>query len=308
MRIAVVGAGAIGSYIAGLLARDGADVRLLARGAHLDAIRRDGLTVRTPTESYNVAVDATDGAERLAGSDYALLTVKGYHLREIAPVIRSLAKDATTIVPLLNGVDIADRLEELDVPRERIVEGLVTMSVHRTAPGVVERRSPFQRATVGEASGGLSPRVVALTAALERAGMDTQISRDIRLDLWRKFAFLAPMAAACGLSRAAIGDVLGSPAGRELLIEALHEVIAVGRVSRVPWATDDEAKTLAALEALPAPMKPSFLVDIENGRPTEIDTLSGTIVRLGRLGGVPTPVHARVVRELSDHGDPRRRT
>ena len=299
MRIAVIGAGAVGSYIAGLLARHGDVVKLLARGAHLDAVRRDGLFVRTPAESYTVALDATDDPDALIGSDYALVTVKGYHLGEIAPVLRLLAGHGTAMVPLLNGVDIADRMAEFGVPRGLIVEGLITVSVVRTAPGVVECRTPFQRTTIGETNGELSARVVGLATALDQAGITTSVSREIRLDLWRKFAFLASMAAACGLERAAIGKVLSSAAGHELLSAALHEVIAVGSAVGVVWAAEDEVKTRAALESLPPSMKPSFLVDIENGRPTEVDTLSGTIVRLGRQHGVETPVHARVVRELS---------
>jgi 2-dehydropantoate 2-reductase len=296
MRISVIGGGAVGSYVAGLLARHGDGVQLLTRGAHLDAIRSDGLSVRTPTESFSVAIDGTDDDNALVGSEYALLTVKGYHLREIVPVIRLLAARGTTIVPLLNGVDIADRLVGFGVPRDRIIEGLITVSVVRTAPGTVECRSPIQRTTLGEASGEISTRAVLLGRALDEAGLPTRISREIRLDLWRKFAFLTSMAAACGLCRAPIGDVLSTAAGRELLTKALSEVIAVGRAVGVVWAADEEAKTRAALESLPADMKPSFLVDIENGRPTEVDTLSGTIVRLGGEHDIETPVHARVVR------------
>jgi 2-dehydropantoate 2-reductase len=299
MRIAVLGGGAVGSYIAALLARHGDDVRLLTRGAHLDAIRTNGLSVETPSESYNVTVNATDDPRALLGSDYAVLTVKGYHLVEIAPAIRPLADSATTIVPLLNGVDIVDRLVELGVPRKQMMEGLITLSVNRSEPGKVELRSPFQRVTLGETNRELSARAVVLGNVLQRAGLATRVSRDIRLDLWRKFAFLTPMAAACALMRAPIGEVLGAPGGRQLVIDALREVIAVGRATGVAWAAEDEMKTLADLESLPVAMKPSFLVDIENGRPTELDTLSGTIVRLGGMHGVETPVHTRVVRELS---------
>ena len=300
MRIAVIGAGAVGSYIAALFARHSEDVRLFARGAHLAAVRRDGLFVRTPSESYRVAVDATDDPKALVGSDYAVVTVKGYHLGDIAPVLRLLATNGTTIVPLLNGVDIADRMAQFGVPRAQIVEGLITVSVVRTAPGVVECRTPFQRMTIGEANGEISARVVALATALDQAGLTTTTSREIRLDLWRKFAFLASMAAACGLHRAPIGEVLSTAAGRDLLIAALSEIIAVGSATGVVWAREDEARARAALESVPPSMKPSFLVDIENHRPTEVDTLSGTIVRLGREHGVETPVHARVVRELNE--------
>lgn len=302
MRIAVIGAGAVGSYIAGLLARHGENVHLFARGEHLDAIRSAGLSVRTPSEAFSVAVSATDDASTLVGSDYALLTVKGYHLGKIAPVLRLLSSPRTTIVPLLNGVDIRDRLAELGVPREQIVDGLITVSVVRTAPGVVECRSPFQRVTLGEASGELSARATTLGNILQQVGLTTYVSREIRLDLWRKFAFLAPLAAACALLRAPIGEVLSTAGGRDLLMDALREVISVGAATGVLWAADDEARTRAALEALPPAMKPSFLVDVENGRSTELDTLSGTVVRLGREHGIDTPVHARVVQELKDPG------
>ena len=299
MRLSVIGGGGIGSYIAALLARHGDQVRLLTRGAHRDAIRKDGLSVHTPTESFRVAIDATDDANPLVGSDYALLTVKGYHLGEIAPVLRLLASHDTVIVPLLNGVDIADRLMTLGIPREQIIEGLITVSVVRTSPGAVECKTPFQRATIGESNGALSKRVEQLAFTLDGAGLETRISPEITLDLWRKFAFLTSLAAACVLFRASIGGVRSTPDGRDLLMQALAEVIAVGRSLGIPWAADDEARTRGGLESLPAPMKPSLLVDIENGRPTEVDTLSGTVVRLGREHGIETPVHARVVRELT---------
>lgn len=299
MRLSVIGGGGIGSYIAGLLARHGVDVRLLTRGAHLDAIRGGGLVLRTPDESCTIALQATDDSQTLIGSDYAILTVKGYDLREIAPVMRLLASNGTTIVPLLNGVDIADRLAKLGVPREQILEGLITISAVRTGPGIVERRSPFQQITIGEADGVLSARAVRLGTTLEEAGLPTRVSREIRLDLWRKFAFLTSLAAACALRRAPIGEVLGEPSGRQLLIDALAEVIAVGRAAGVVWAADEESRIRTMLESLPAAMKPSLLVDIENGRPTEVDTLSGTIVRLGRTHGIDTPVHALVVRQLA---------
>lgn len=298
MPVSVIGGGGVGSYIAGLLARHGDEARLLTRGDHLDAIRRDGLSVRTATESFRVPIDATDDPEALVGSEYALLTVKGYHLAEITPVIRLLAAHGTAIVPLLNGVDIADRLVGLGVPREQIIEGLIAVSVVRTMPGVVECRSPFQRATIGESNGEISKRAVALGTTLDQAGLATRVSPDIRLDLWRKFAFLAPLAAACFLCRGSIGEVLTEPHGRELLKGALREVIMVGRAMSVGWAADDESKTRDALVSLPAATKPSFLVDVENGRPTEVDTLSGTVVRLGREHDIQTPVHARVVSDV----------
>jgi 2-dehydropantoate 2-reductase len=269
VRIAILGAGAVGSYYGALLARAGHDVRLFARGAHLAAVRAAGLTVRTPQETFTVPVIATDQPAELAGAEYALVTVKSYGLPEIAPVAADLAAGGATIVPLLNGIDADDRLAALGVARERILPGLTTISVVRVEPGVVERRSPFQRIVIGEVDGETSSRALVLGAALHQAGVPTRVSRTIRLDLWRKFAFLAPLAAACGLTRQSVGELRASREGQELIAGAVAEVIAVGRRAGIVWSSDDERAILDAIAALPAPMKPSFLLDVERGGPTD---------------------------------------
>ena len=183
-------------------------------------------------------------------------------------------------------------------------DGVITVGIAQAALAVYDVEGlgldRLDRAVLGERSGELSARAKSLATTLDRAGVETRVSPEIQLELWRKFALLTSMAAACALCHGPIGDVLGAADGRELLDHALSEVIAVGRALGIAWTADDESRTRAALESLPAAMKPSFLVDIENGRPTEIDTLSGTVVRLGREHGVATPVHARVVRELSE--------
>ena len=305
MRIAVVGGGAIGSYYAGLLAHAGENVHLLTRGAHLDAVRAAGLTIRTPDSTMRIPVAATDSATALDGAEYALLAVKSYSLPEVAPALGSLARGGAAIVPLLNGIDIGDRLASLGVPRPAILPGLTTISVVRSAPGVVERRSAFHRIVIGEPGGQPSPRALRLVTALHGAGIEARVSGDIHLDLWRKFAFLAPMAAVCGLMRQPVGEVRSTPAGRELIAGALHEIIQVGRAAGVAWSDTDEASTLGAIEALPATMKPSFLLDLERGGPTELDVLSGTVARLGRELGIPTPIHAEATATLDGSASPR---
>jgi 2-dehydropantoate 2-reductase len=298
MRIAVIGGGAIGSYYAGLLTHAGNDVRLFTRGAHLDVIRATGLTIRTTDGARTIAVTATDSAAQLEGVEYAILAVKSYSLPEVALVLVSLARGGATIVPLLNGIDIDDRLVALGVPRPSLLPGLTTISVVRSAPGVVERRSAFQRIVIGEPDREPSPRAQHLAVALQQAGIEARVSADIRLDLWRKFAFLAPMAAACGLLRQSVGGVRATAAGRDLITGALREIIEVGRAAGVSWSDHDEASTLGSIEALPATMKPSFLLDLERGGPTELDVLSGTVSRLGRELGITTPIHTEVTTTL----------
>ncbi|HEY2737361.1 MAG TPA: ketopantoate reductase family protein [Thermoanaerobaculia bacterium] len=299
MRIAVLGAGGVGGYFGGLLARAGHDVGLLARGAHLDAVRAHGLEVRTPEGPFTAAVRATADPQELEGSELAVIAVKNYSLPEIAPVARQLAEAGAVILPLLNGVEAADRLIEHGVPTDRVLGGLTEISAARVAPGVVERRSDFQRIVIGERSGPPSERAERIATAFREAGAEARVSADITADLWRKLTFIASMAAACGLARAPIGPVREAPYGPLLIERAVREVAAVARARGVALADGMEDKLLSVIAAMPAAMQPSFLLDLESGGPTEIDDLSGAVSRLGRLAGVPTPVHDVATTALS---------
>jgi 2-dehydropantoate 2-reductase len=298
-RVAVLGAGGVGGYFGGALARAGHEVVLLARGAHLDAIRHRGLEVRTPEETFTAQVTATDHPHAIGPVDFAVIAVKNYSLAEIAPAARSLAEQGADILPLLNGVEAADRLIAADVPADRVLGGLTEISAVRTGLGAVERRSAFQRIVVGERAGEVSERAERIAAAFREAGADARASTNITADLWRKLTFIATMAACCGLSRTSIGPVRKAPLGQLLIERAVHEVAAVGRRRGVALPADTEAKTLAFIASLPDAIKPSFLLDLESGGPTEIDDLCGAVSRLGRLAGVETPVHDVATAALS---------
>jgi 2-dehydropantoate 2-reductase len=291
MRIAILGAGGVGGYYAGILARSGHAVALLARGPNLDALLSRGLEVRTPEESFTVAVQATDDPKTFGVCDVAIVAVKTYSLAAIAPAARLLAEGGAAILPFLNGVEAADRLVESGVPANQVLGGLTQVSVVKVEPRVVERKSSFQKVTVGERVGKPSERVRRIVEAFQGAGAEARVSEDISADLWRKFAFIASMAAACGLARAPIGPVRDAPYGKVLLARAVREVLAVARARGLRLAEDEESKILAFIDSLGGGMKPSFLLDLEAGGPTELDDLSGAVARLGREAGVETPVH-----------------
>lgn len=291
MKIAILGAGGVGGYYGGTLARAGHHVAMLARGAHLDALCERGIEVRTPEGTFTATVEAAGDAEEIGGADYAIVAVKNYSLPEIAPAVRLLAERGAVIVPLLNGVDVAERLIERGVAEERVLGGLTEISAARIGPGVVERRSPFQRVVVGERAGGTSERAERIVGAFREAGAEARVSEDITADLWRKFIFIAAMSAACGLTRSPVGPIRSKPLGQLLIERAVHEVAAVARGRGVAITGEDEARILGFIATLPDAIKPSFLLDLESGGPTEIDDLSGAVSRLGRLAGVETPVH-----------------
>jgi 2-dehydropantoate 2-reductase len=292
MRIAILGAGGVGGYYGGLLARAGHPVAMLARGSHLEALRERGIEVRMPGETFTAAVTATDDPRQLGEVELAILAVKGYSLPEIAPAVRLVAAAGATVLPLLNGVEVNDRLTAAGVPVAHQLGGLSRISAARLGPGVVERRSPFQQIVVGELGGGISERAERIAGVLRDAGVEgARASADIVADLWRKLAFIATMGAACGLARSAVGPLRTTPLGHLLIERAVAEVVAVARARGVAVDADEEEKVVRIIDGVPATMKPSFLLDLEAGGPTELDDLSGAVARLGRVAGIETPVH-----------------
>src|SRR5213083_1459719 len=203
MKVIVLGTGAIGAYYGAQLARAGHAVTCFARGANLGAIQERGLEVRTPEGGFRAPVTATDRAEELAPADFAILAVKSYSLVDIAPIVRRCAEQETTVVPLLNGVETVQRLEQLGVPPAAVIGGLTAISAVRIAPGVVERRSPFQIVVVGEPDGRTSDRVDRIAGAFRNAGMDARASDRIQVELWQKFVFLAALAHRAAARRSA---------------------------------------------------------------------------------------------------------
>jgi 2-dehydropantoate 2-reductase len=302
MNIAILGAGGVGGYFGGILARAGNSVTLLARGAHLAALRERGLEVRTPEGTFIAAVAATGEPQAIGDAgdiELAVVAVKSYSLQEMVPAARLLAERGAVILPLLNGVEAADRLIEQGVPGDQVLGGLAEISAARLGPGVVERRSTFHRVVAGERAGGLSERTERIAAAFRAAGAEARASADITVDLWRKLAFITTMSAACGLARAPIGPVRRAPLGQLLIERALHEVVAVARARGVALPEDVESKILVFIDSAPDGMRPSFLLDLESGGPTEIDDLSGAVSRFGRQAGVETPVHDVATAALS---------
>lgn len=296
MRAVVIGAGGIGSYLGAVLARAGRDVDLVVRGAHRDAIERDGLRVRRETDPFVVHPRCVGSALESAEADprpvdVVLLAVKAYSLDEVAPQVRHLALAGAAVVPVLNGVDVTERLRAAGVPAGAVLDGVAYLTAFRTAPGVTEPRAAHRKVVVGSADGlaarGL-PRAVAL---FEGAEIQAVIEEDIGPELWRKMAVVCSLAVLCGITGSGIGRVRAHALGRELQERAVAEVIAVGRAAGVALPEDAEEHVHDILDAFPDDFYPSVLHDLKSGRPTEMEHLGGVIARLGRVSAVDTPLH-----------------
>lgn len=305
MQIAIIGAGGVGGYYGGVLAMHGHEVRILARGAHLDAIRARGLEVRTPDGTFVAHPEAISEPSDLAGAELVVVAVKGYALAEVAPAVRAAAEPAGTVLPLLNGIGITERLAALGVRASAMLDGLTYISAVRAEPGVVQRFSPFQRIVIGEPGGGTSERVRRIVDVFHEAGMDARASERIAVELWQKLIFIATVAAVCALSRSPIGAVRDAPLSDRLIGRAIDEAIRVANASGVALPAGEDTRVRGLIDGLPATMKPSLLVDLERGGPTEIDILSGAIAELGRRLGIETPVHdAAITAVLAATGGP----
>jgi 2-dehydropantoate 2-reductase len=298
MNVAVVGAGGVGGYFGGILARAGQDVRMLARGEHLAAIRSKGLTVREPEGEFVANVAVSDNVEDLGPADLAIVAVKSYSLAEVAPAAARLAGGGALVLPLLNGVEAVDGLAAGGVARERILPGLALISAARVAPGVVGRVSDFRSVVLGEAGGGPSERAERVAAAFREAGADAKVSENIAVDLWRKLLFIVTVSAGCGLARRPLGAVRSAHLGMLLFERAAGEAGAVARALGVALPAGEERSVVDRIGKMPAALKPSFLLDLERGGPNELDVLSGAISRFGRQAGVPTPIHDAAVAAL----------
>ncbi|HYQ81541.1 MAG TPA: 2-dehydropantoate 2-reductase [Anaeromyxobacteraceae bacterium] len=290
MRIAMVGAGGVGGLFGGLLARAGEEVVLLARGSHLQAIRRDGLTVDSPLGRFTVRPQASDDPAALGAVDAVVVAVKTWQVKEVAPRLRPLLGPATVVVPMENGVEAAAELQAA-LGAGPVAGGLCHVMAWIEGPGAVKHAGFGPKVTLGELAGGGSERLERLAAAMRKAGMEAAVVDDIRTALWEKFLFIDPLSSVGAATRAPVGEMLAVPETRALLLATMREVEALARKSGARLAPDAVDRTLKRVESLPADGTASMQRDVLAGRPSELHEQTGAVVRLGRAAQVPVPVH-----------------
>ena len=291
MRIAIIGAGGVGGYYGALLARAGHDVTVYARGDHLDRIRADGITVEDQGGTFIAPVRATNELQPIADAQLAILAVKSYSLSEVLPAVATAARGGATIVPMLNGVEVADDLQRGGISTDRILGGATFVSASRVRPGVIRRHSAAARIIIGELDGKRTRRLEEVAQVLRSTGIDIMAADDIVAEQWKKFHFICAVSAVCGLARGPLGAVRQRPLGMQTLARAVSEIAAVARARGVAIPADQEAETMKTIAGWSDDLRPSLLLDVERGGPTELSIMSGAVSRLGRAVGVDTPVH-----------------
>ena len=301
MRIAVVGAGGVGGGFGAALAKAGADVTFIARGAHLAAMKAKGLRVEGGRgETHVMPTQATDDPADVGPVDLVLFCVKLWDVESAGERIRPLVGPGTAVIPLQNGIDAAERLIPI-LGAPAVMGGVAQISAVIAEPGVVRQTGTFMRLVFGELDGTRSKRGEAFLELCRKAGFDATLSEAILTELWMKFILLATNASVTALTRQPLGKLRDDPDMRPQFVAAYKEVIDVGRARGVKLPADVLDKMLAFNAGAPPTMKASMAIDLERGNRIELPWLGGKVVELGRQLGVPTPTHALMYAALKPY-------
>lgn len=291
MRIVMFGAGGVGGYFGGRLLQAGADVSFVARGSHLEALRRDGLRIVSPKgDAHLTGIRAAADPAELGVADVVFLTVKLYDVEAAAQAARPLLGPSTMVVTLQNGVE-APAMAARHLPPGHVAGGVAYVAAVIAEPGRI-RHTALDALIVGELDGSMSPRLAALTEAASRANFTFTATPDIRQALWSKFVRLSVFSSMTAATRSPLGVLRGSPATFAMVDAAVDEALAVGRAHGVALGPGAKDEVFGMYRNMPPQAKSSMLEDLERGKRLELPWLSGAVVRLGREVGVSTPTHA----------------
>ena len=298
MRVAVMGTGGTGGFYGGLLARAGEDVTFIARGAHLDAIRSRGLTVKSRLAGdFTISAKATDVPGEIGPVDLVLFCVKAYDTEPAAALIRPIVGPETVILSVQNGIDNDERIARV-TGKGTAICAAAQINAHVEAPGVIGQTAGPGRLIFGANAGGLGRRIEDLVQRCKTAGIPADLQPDIKVVLWAKYLFICGFSGVTALTRLTIGPILGCEETVALYRGAMAEVEAVARAYGVALPAGIVDQALKQSGILEAWAKGSLAHDLASGRRLELETLNGTVVRLGRARGVPTPFNFAIYAAL----------
>ncbi len=290
MRIAVIGAGAVGAYFGGRLAQAGEDAVFVTRPQAVDHLRANGLRIESVAGDFEVQPQVTANPAELGHVDAVLVAVKSWQVREATQVIRPLVGDETIVVPLQNGVEAPEHLIAA-LGNGAVLGGVCRIISAVIEPGHIRHSGIEPSVTFGELSGGACARGVALRDAFRRAGVAAEISIDVTSSMWQKFLFLAAWGGVGSVTRMDIGTIRSTAETRELLVSAMQEIATIARARSVRLPDDAVAAAMEFIDRSPAHGTTSMQRDLSAGRASELEQQTGAVVRFGRLAAMPVPVH-----------------
>ena len=290
MKAAVVGAGGVGGYFGGLLARADHEVTFIARGAHLEAIKKNGLRIESELDGdFTVPGNATDDTAEAGPQDLVLFTVKMFHNSDAVRTLAPMIGPETIVLTLQNGIDNGEILAEA-VGDTQVMIGSAYLEGRISEPGVVTQDGPGI-AAFGEMKVGISRRGENLLQRFQEAGWRVNLHENMPGMLWKKFAYIAGSAAVCAAANCVYEEMRTKPETRALIHDAVEEALAVGRARGAPIMSDSLAWAMDSLDRFPGQGRASMAKDFTDERPVELEGLTGTVVRMARELDVPTPAN-----------------
>jgi 2-dehydropantoate 2-reductase len=305
MKIAVLGAGGVGGYFGAKLAASGEEVHFIARGAHLDAIKSNGLQIHSANGDVLVKPAlATNDPASVGPVDLVVIAVKLWSTEEAIRDAKPMIGPATSVVSFQNGVGAVDAIAQA-YGDEHTLGGVANIAALIERPGTIRHNGTMALLTLGELDGRLSPRVEKFVQACEKASIQARATDSIVKAIWEKYVALVSLSAVTALTRLPIGPLREDPDTRRLMCQLMSEVVAVARAKSIHLDPDTEDRLAQHMDRLPREMVASMLGDLERGNRLELPWLSGGVVRMGEVLGVPTPANAFVFAALKAYIDGR---
>ena len=292
MKIAVFGAGAVGGYFGGRLVQSEEEVIFITRGKHLQAMKNDGLKIDSINGDFIVQpVQATDKPEDVGTVDMVLVTVKAWQVSDAAIAMKSMVGPETFVLPLQNGVEAPSQLAAI-LGSEHVLGGLCGLISYIVEPGHICHAGTDPFIKFGELNNTRSDRIEMLQDLFDQTpGITASIPPDINGAMWQKFLLIAAWSGLGAVTRSPIGIFRSQPGTRQMLEQTMSEIYDVARARDIDLPGGVVTKTMEFLDALPSGGTASMQRDIMDGKPSELETQTGAVVRLGQEVGVETPVN-----------------
>jgi 2-dehydropantoate 2-reductase len=298
MRFAVIGAGAVGGYFGGRLAESGEEVWFLARGRTLDAMRQHGLKVDSTKGDFVLpSVRVSEQPNEVGPVDVVLVAVKAEQIAELAPVLKPLVGPKTMVVPLQNGVDAPDELSRM-VGSDKVLVGLCGLMSTIVEPGHIRHFGLEPFIAFKEQDNSITPRLEPLRAAIAKSGVKAVIPEDIHVRFWLKFFFIAGFGGVGSITRSPASIVRQTPETRELLYRTIQEIDTLARAKGIKMPASSVDDTMGIVDAMPSGGTTSMQRDILEGRPSELKSMCGAVVRMGKELGLDLPVNTAIYSAL----------
>ena len=298
MRIAVFGTGGVGGYFGGRLAQSGHDVTFIARGEHLRAIKAKGLKVDSPGGDFVVLpAKATDDVSEVGEVDLVIVGVKAWQVPEAARTMKPLVGPGTTVLPLQNGVEAVSQLVD-ELGSDKVIGGLCRIVSFVVEPGHIRHEGFTPSTIIGELDNRRTERIASIEQVFIRSGLEITVAADIQVALWTKFLFIASFSGVGAIANAPAGVVRSDPKWRAQILSAMEEIYALARARGINLPADSVGTVMAFVDALPEDATSSMHRDIAAGRPSELESQNGAVVRMARETGIDVPTHTFIYQTL----------